>query len=194
MSSRCCSCRRVRTPISSGGNAPQIEIETNLADASANRRTKQEQRPSLFGLCLARRRKTEGQNEIENQIHQLRLIKYIIETNNYGKGQTGVHHCRGQRVCRCIQAEPKELREQSQTCLSYAERRLRKTLVNRRRTDARANRESSERHPSSLGDGRVAFEEDEINTMPSCLASPNSDATRQCLKASFHHCAHCSLA
>ena len=32
------------------------------------------------------------------------------------------------------------------------------------------------------------------NTMPSCLASPNSDATRQCLKASFHHCAHCSLA
>ena len=85
--------------------APQIEIETNLADASANRRTKQEQRPSLFGLCLARRRKTEGQNEIENQIHQLRLIKYKIETNNYGKGQTGVHHCRGQRVCRCIQAE-----------------------------------------------------------------------------------------
>ena len=110
--------------------APQIEIDTNLADASANRRTKQEQRPSLFGLCLARRRKTEGQNEIENQIHQLRLIKYKIETNNYGKGQTGVHHCRGQRVCRCIQAEPKELREQSQTCLSYAERRLRKTLVN----------------------------------------------------------------
>ena len=110
--------------------APQIEIETNLADASANRRTKQEQRPSLFGLCLARRRKTEGQNEIENQIHQSRLIKYKIETNNYGKGQTGVHHCRGQRVCRCIQAEPKELREQSQTCLSYAERRLRKTLVN----------------------------------------------------------------
>ena len=85
--------------------APQMEIETNLADASANRRTKQEQRPSLFGLCLARRRKTEGQNEIENQIHQLRLIKYKIETNNYGKGQTGVHHCRGQRVCRCIQAE-----------------------------------------------------------------------------------------
>ena len=28
---------------------------------------------------------------------------------------------------------------------------------------------------------------------PSDLSSSNSDATRQCLKASFHHCSRCSV-
>ena len=51
-------------------------------DGYANRRTKQEQRPSSLGLCLARRRKTEGQIS-QNLNENLAEHEVVTETVIY---------------------------------------------------------------------------------------------------------------